>query len=319
MTRRTGIFGGVAVMALAALLFAGPAGAAFPGTNGKIAFSQGLAPDAEGSSQVFTIKPNGTGLTQLTHVSPDQHAGVPDLSPDGQRIVYHSNESGAFHIWVMNADGTGQTQLTDEDGYEDFQPSWSPDGSRIVFSHCPEPFGFFASVCNIAVMKANGTGLHSIRSSGNWNNLHPVYSPNGRRIAFDSDRGGRQSAVWVMRANGSSPDRLTPTRLRAFWADWAPDGHHILFSDNCCLPSSNLWTVRPDGSELTQLTHVPQSLNLAFGVYSPNGRRIVASFSRGCADAPCKHLYVLHADGSHPHKLPTGQPDTLASDWGPGG
>jgi hypothetical protein len=77
--------------------------------------------------------------------------------------------------------------------------------------------------------------------------------------------------------------------------------------------------VRPDGSELTQLTHVPDNLDLAFGSYSPNGRRIVAFFSRGCSDQPCKHLYTLHADGSHLRKLPTGVPDTFVSDWGPGG
>jgi TolB protein len=312
---------------LVALASAASAHATFPGTNGRIAFSQGdlVGPIGGGPgdlsihSQVFTIGPNGAGLTQLTHVSQNQGAGSPDWSPDGERIAYESNQSGAFRIWVMNANGTAQTQLTHGTGFEDLQPSWSPNGKKILFSHCGEPFGDgFIAYCNIVAMKANG-GAKTLLSSGLWSNVRAEYSPDGTKIAFSSDRGGLQSAVWVMKANGSSLKRLTRPKLRAFWPDWAPDGERILFTDNCCLPHSNLWTVRPDGSGLTQLTHVPASLNADFGSFSPNGRRIVTHFSRGCANSPCRHFYTLHSDGSHFDRVVTGKPDTFLTDWGPGG
>jgi TolB protein len=317
-----------AVLGLAGVLFASPAYATFPGTNGRIAFSQGdlIAPvggesgDLSIHSQVFTIRPNGSGLKQLTHVATDQGAGSPDWSPDGERIAYESNQSGAFHIWVMNANGMGQTQLTHQSGFEDFQPSWSPDGKRILFSHCAEPFGpGFIVSCDIDVMNADGTQVSTVLSSGHWSNVHANYSPDGKRITFGSNRGGLQSAVWVMRADGSGLQRLTAPKLRAFWPDWAPGGHRILFSDNCCLPHSNLWTVRPDGSGLTQLTHVAQRLDAAFGGFAPNGRRIATFFTKGCGGSPCRHFYTLHSDGSHLHRVTTGKPNTFLTDWGPGG
>jgi len=317
-----------AVFALICVLFAAPAQGTFSGSNGRIAFSQGdLVPPIGGEagdlsihSQVFTINPNGSGLKQLTHVAAGKSAGSPDWSPDGERIVYESNQSGDFHIWVMNANGSGKTQLTDQSGFEDFQPSWSPDGKRILFSHCGEPFGpGFIVYCDIDVMNANGTHVKTLLGSGHWSNVRANYSPNGRRIAFSSDRGGLQSAVWVMNANGTGLERLTRPKLRGFWPDWAPSGHRILFSDNCCLPHSNLWTVRPDGSGTKKLTHVRQGVDAAFGSYSPNGRRIVTFFSRGCANSPCRHFSTLRSDGSHFDRVVTRKANTFLTDWGPGG
>jgi TolB protein len=122
----------------------------------------------------------------------------------------------------------------------------------------------------------------------------------------------------VMNADGSSPKRLTAPRLRGFWPDWSPDGRRILFSDHCCIPHSNLWTVRPDGSGLTKLTDVADNLDAAFAGYSPNGQRIVTFFSQGCMNSPCQHFYTLHADGTHFNRVVTGKPDTFLTDWGPG-
>jgi dipeptidyl aminopeptidase/acylaminoacyl peptidase len=328
MTGRVRALIACAAVGLIGLVSAATAQATFPGTNGRIAFSQGdLVPPIGGEpgdlsihSQVFTIGANGGGLTQLTHVANDQGAGSPDWSPDGKRIVYESNQSGAFHVWVMNANGSAQTQLTHRSGFEDFQPSWSPDGKKILFSHCGEPFGPGNIVyCDIDVMNANGTHVKTLLSSGHWSNVRPNYSPDGKKIAFSSDRGGLQSAIWVMDADGSGLKRLTAPNLRAFWPDWAPGGHRILFSDHCCLPHSNLWTVRPDGSGLTKLTDVAQQLDAAFASYSPNAQRIVTFFSQGCGDSPCQHFYTLHSDGTHFQRVVTGKPDTFLTDWGPGG
>ena len=308
------------------LLLASETHATFPGSNGRIAFSQadlvppigGETGDLGAHSQVFTIRPNGNGLTRLTHVERNQAAGSPDWSPDGSRIAYMSNQTGGYQIWVMRADGSHQHQVTNDADFESFQPSWSPDGEHIVFSHCGEPLGFIAS-CDIALMDADGSNMQTLFSAGNWDNVRPEYSPDGQWITFGSDKGGLQSAVWVMKANGTMLDRLTAPKLRAFWPDWSPDGQRILFSDHCCLPHSNLWTVAPNGTGLTQLTHVPERLDMAFGSYSPAGNRIVTFYSRGCGNSPCEHFFTLDSGGSDFREVVTGKSNTFLTDWGPGG
>jgi Tol biopolymer transport system component len=309
------------------LVLAAPAAATFPGANGKIAYSQGaLLPRVGGEggeldqhSQVFTINPDGTGRDRLTDVAADEAAGSPDISPNGQRIVYESNESGSFQIWIMDANGGNQTQLTDDPELQAFQPSFSPDGQSIVFSLCADPFGFgFFAYCDIATMDDDGDNLDTILA-GRWANVRPNYSPDGSRIAFSSDRGGLQSAIWVMDDDGTGLERLTKPRLRAFWPDWAPSGKRILFADNCCIPHSNLYTVKPDGSGLKRLTDVAMRADVAFPTYSPNGKRIVAFYPHGCHDESCENLSILRADGRVAHRLKTGTRNAFLSDWGPAG
>ena len=129
---------------LAVGIMPGPARAAFPGQNGRIAFSD-TRDDPNG--EIYTIKADGTDTQRLTT---DPGSDVkPSWSPNGQRIVFNRYSPGA-DIVVMNADGSGQTSLGP--GYE---PSWSPDGSKIVFvaiGECGDQSG------GIHTMNPDGTG-----------------------------------------------------------------------------------------------------------------------------------------------------------------
>src|SRR4051812_35244036 len=109
-----------------------------------IAFSTGFIlnfPDTDNPSQVVTVRPDGTDERQLTHVPDGKQAGAPDISPDGSKIVYVSNE-GADHfaVWAMHTDGSGQHKLFGRAGFDFFQPRWSPDGSKLVVSRCDDSF-----------------------------------------------------------------------------------------------------------------------------------------------------------------------------------
>ena len=108
--------------------------ATFPGENGKIAFYS----FRDGNFEIYVMNADGTGQTRLTNdlFAPegcpcDSH---PDWSADGTKIAFISDRADENNedIYVMNADGSGQTRLTDSI-HEDSYPSWSPDGTKIVF------------------------------------------------------------------------------------------------------------------------------------------------------------------------------------------
>jgi Tol biopolymer transport system component len=298
---------GMAVVGLVGV--GGPAQAAFPGTNARIVFDTVFSH----RPQIFTIRPDGTGLRQLTHVPKGHAASSPEFSPDGTRIVFTIDGQ----IWVMNADGSAQRQLTGQAGFVNQQPSWSPDGRKIVFSHCPIPFGF--TVCDLDVMNADGSGLRKLLG-GNWVNQVPEYSPDGHNIAFESNRGGYISAVWVMNPNGGGVKRLTNPNLEAENPDWSPDGTHILFGTNCCRPRSQIWVMNADGSGPHALTHMPPRGDAPAASYSPDGHKIVLLTNLNQLAHPtlcCWDLYVMNPDGSQLHLVTTQDAGVTSPDWGP--
>jgi Tol biopolymer transport system component len=301
----------VAGLTVAGLVgIAGPARAAFPGTNGRIVFDTAFSH----RPQIFTVRPDGTGLRQLTHVAKGHAAGSPEFSADGTRIVFAIDGQ----VWVMNADGSAQHQLTRQPGLVNQQPSWSPDGRKIVFSRCAVLSGM-PEFCDLDVMNADGSDLKKLLG-GNWINQVPEYSPDGHKIAFASDRGGFTSAVWVMNANGGAVKRLTDPNLEAGNPDWSPDGTHILFGTNCCRPRSQIWVMNADGSSPHPLTHMPPRGDAPAASYSPDGRKIVLLTNLNQLAHPtlcCWDLYVMNPDGSDLHLITTRDAGVTSPDWGP--
>ena len=146
-------------VALLGLFAAHPAYATLPGSNGRIAFSTDVRSELGlGSSQIYSIRPNGTGVVQLTHVPAGVDAHRAAWSPDGRTLLFHRVKGQTEEIWIMDRDGTGQHQLVHDPGHVNFDAAWSPDGTEIAFSRCPVPFG----PCGIAVADADGTGIKTL-------------------------------------------------------------------------------------------------------------------------------------------------------------
>lgn len=180
--------------------------------------------------QNFVINVDGTGETNLTNNSAPRCFGPPfdpdptcvfeawpRWSPNGKKILFNRAPlPGQADIWVMNADGTGKTNLTNSPTTNDFFADWSPNGKMIAWSGGGPP-----GETDILVMNIDGTGLRRVTTDGIVNfDVAPVWSPNGEKIAFWSGRGGNFD-IFTIHPDGTNETRLTTDPGFDNWPDWA--------------------------------------------------------------------------------------------------
>ncbi|MBS1728737.1 MAG: TolB family protein [Armatimonadetes bacterium] len=196
------------------------------------------------------------------------------------KIVYTRADGTGEDIYTMNPDGTDRFRLTYVGGAE--RPAWSHDGTRVVYVDDTTSPG------QVAIVNADGTGNTHL-TSGPSSNWYPSMSPNGAKIAFQSDRanaGGPVDDIYVMNTDGSNIVRLTTTgdntRPR-----WSPDGTKILFTSGRD-GSRDLYVMNADGTNQTSLgTTVGDEF---YAQWSPDGSKIVYTLSGG--------IYTMNANGS---------------------
>lgn len=302
--RRTAL--ATALAGYVALVLASPAHATFPGHNGRIAFHSAT----EQGTQIFTVRPNGRDLRQITHVSGD--AIGPDWSPDGRLIAFNIDTPDSAQLAIMNADGSNLTTLPKAPGnFFEGDPSFTPDGRRLVFAT------FNGVVEATWSMKLDGTDRRLITEAGGPD---PIVSPNGRRLAFlgfNGEPGGQ--ALFTSGIDGSNPHPIMPFGFNAgFKHDWSPDGRRLAFIHNADLArpgeSANIATIRPNGTGLRFLTRYRGGeVNALVGSYSPDGRWIVFRLE----DHGRFGLYKMHPDGTHVRPiLGLSEFATRFIDWG---
>jgi TolB protein len=176
----------------------------------------------EGTQLALTSQPFGS-LQSIWKMNADGTSPVslftgdgsenPAWSPDGTRIAYWQVVGGSGSIWVMNQDGSGQTQLTSPPSGRDELPNWSPDGTKIAFDSTRD------GTDQIYVMKADGQGITQLTNSGSGSNWGPAWSPDGTKIVFTSTRDGN-AQIYTMNADGSDQTRLTNNTASDSEPDW---------------------------------------------------------------------------------------------------
>lgn len=304
-------------VALALCLASVPASATFPGQNGKIVFIA----NPTGTWQMYTINGDGTGVTQITNLPATTFdLWAPSFSPDGNKIAFCNDMTGAPEIYTINADGTGLTQLT-FDNLFDCTPHWSPDGMRIAFARMvPSTF-----LTVIATMPADGSGPIVNLTTEIWNAIWPTYTPDGRRITFESQQAGFISVAWIMNSDGTHQQRLTQAALEGFPTDVSPDGAHILVINNQNSPVTpqELVRINLNGKALTRLSNPGKGHRDLLGTYSPDGTKIVFPSDR-LSNNFSLDLFIMNADGSGLHRIASGLtvggcPDgnCVTPSWGP--
>jgi Tol biopolymer transport system component len=175
--------------------------------------------DGRATRDIYVIGSDGSGLTQLT--SGEGHNGFPAFSPDGSKIVFLSDRTGTWQVWVMNADGSDQTQLTFDPQPKDQVPDWSPDGSKIAYlADTHGSLNVSLSWGDIWVMNADGSDQHQITSGATY--YGTAWSPDGTRIAT-LDR--PSATVYTISASdGSDPQAVHAGPGPQFVPGWQPRG-----------------------------------------------------------------------------------------------
>jgi Tol biopolymer transport system component len=176
--------------------------------GGKIAF---VSNRADQHDEIYVMNANGTGVTRLTKNLPQQGCNIPcraeeapTWSPDGSKIafVHRANPFGR-DIDIMNANGSGVTRLTNA-GFAT-KLAWGRTG-KIAFDTQRQPSGGLGDY-EIALVTVSGAAVSWLTNNTSVD-LYPTWSPDGTRIAFESDRSGNGD-IYMMNANGSGLTRLT--------------------------------------------------------------------------------------------------------------
>jgi WD40 repeat protein len=200
---------------------------------------------------------DGPGQVNITHSPGDDW--TPAWSPDGRQIAFASIRQGNWEIFIVNADSSGLTQVTD-DGMGNMSPVWSPDGQTLAYTSKRDGNWEIYTMPAPNVPGARGERRRLTSSEGN--DLSPVYSPQGDRIAFESNREGNVE-IYVMGADGSNPQNLTHTPSADDHGPvWSPDGQRLLFYSNRT-GDWDLFVMSATGENAINLTNTPDIDELA--------------------------------------------------------
>jgi len=230
---------------------------------------------------------------------------TPILPPAGNgKIVFQSDRTGNYDLFVMDADGANQVNLTNEPSF-DYYGAWSPDGTKIAFSSDRDG--------NIEIYVMNADGSNPLRlTTDPADDLVPRWSPDGTKLAFYSNRDGNYE-IYVMGADGSNQTRLTNTPADENDPAWSPDGRKIVFT-SFRDGNSEIYLMDADGSNQTNLTN--RSGPDTGPAWSPDGTKIAFSSSRSGGG-----IFVMNRDGTNVSQLTTSGPPFIdgGAVWSPDG
>jgi Tol biopolymer transport system component len=296
--------------AVVVLVVSEKAEATFPGKSGDIVFtSRGHCADAA----IVRVRPDGTGLTPLT-CEPILHvySQYPAWSADGKKIVFQNDADDADEfgrdLWVMAANGRNRVNITNTPNVDEWQPAWFPSGKKIAYRR--------NNGIEVATLGETGKVTKTTRLTSDGAN--PAASPNGKRVAFGSDRDG-DAEIYVMRTDAREGPNNRPVKLtdnatyHDSQPDWSPDGSRIVYvsyrnSNN----GDDIFVMRADGrGKKKNLTRSPAREQ--YPAFSPDGKYIVFTSDRG-GD---QEIWKVRLDGTGLTQVTSDGLDNHQPDWQP--
>ena len=272
-----------------------------PYFDSRVVFVGETGPKENRAKRLGIMDFDGANVQYLTDSSAIVLA--PRFSPDGERVLYTSYETGFPRIYVLDVGRVSRRALDVPDGSMSFAPRFAPDGRTVVFSLTT---GGNTDLYMLDVRTNARTRLTSTPAI----ETAPSYSPDGSSIVFESDRSGSPQ-LYIMPATGGEARRISTGAGRYGTPVWSPKGDLIAFTKQN-RGRFHIGVMRTDGSEERLLT---ASFLDEGPTWSPNGRVIMFTReTQGANGAPA--LYSVDISGRNLAKVRT---QTAASDpsWSP--
>lgn len=255
-----------------------------------------------GREQIYLLgTPRSSSAERVVRL-PD-YVSDPAWSPDGRGVAFRRFKQGqsAPDVYLANADGSHLQLLVKNAA----MPDWSPDGRLIAFANLRSGLRGI-SVINVAKALRGVAATRIVtRTSDSVPEEQPTWAPDGKRIAFTSQRNGG-SDVWIVRRDGSKLRNLTS---ESFPLDespsWSPDGTLIAFGSNresSAETGGDIYVMKADGTDVRRITFSDSAYAPA---WSPDGCGI--AFNSAVSGA--SQIYVMRNDGSGIYRVTTLQSD----------
>jgi Tol biopolymer transport system component len=264
-------------------------------TNGQIAVRRWFDPDVT-KDAIFTMNPDGSHVSQITHPPKGHIDDTPVWSPDGTKVAFYRKALDDSSSWIMvvnpdTGDARKVTQCTAPcDGGS--EPAFSPDGRSLAYKRIIGPDTPSGAVGGIFIVGLDGSNPHQVTNvdpklPASFEDFGSAFSPDGKMLVFDRERrqrepqlGGGENfyhAVFVqpLDSAGSPGDarQITPWKSNCQdHPEFSPDGKLVLFR---CLPKgeggpANVYWIHPDGTGLHALTHAPSDKQYLGTSFSPS-------------------------------------------------
>lgn len=215
-----------------------------------------------GSNEIYSMNEDGSDVVRLTYEGSN---GLATYSPDASKIVFSSYRNGTVDLYSMNPDGSGLKKLTAVGPNQGAGlASWSPDGKKIAFAINDN----LTNESRIFIMNASGSNLSQLVPTGppGTRDFTPAFSPDGKTVAFGSNRGGNGMQVWSIDLATKQLAQVTAcaVNVSCFLPAWSPDGSSLAYTAGSTIEAIELqfntkYTLVADGY---------------WPVWSPDGMRL---------------------------------------------
>ena len=278
---------------------------AFTGTRGAADTEIAFISTRSGHREIYVMDADGRNVRAATRSNAIKV--FPDWLPDGGGILYTTYLKAGFPDLFVTSRGRATAGRILRDvlpGIPKYRGVFAPDGNDLALVATP---GRAADLFRVG---RNGKKLLQLTDNGDVIDVAPSWSPDGKQIAFVSDRQGTPQ-IYIMDSDGRNPRRLTFQSSYSATPAWSPDGRWIAYGVRTEAAQFDLYLIDPTGE--VNIPLVVHRGNDQSPSWSPDGRKVVFSSSRrGRSD-----LYVIDVNSRRLQRLTQGARDNLAPSWAP--